>query len=65
MTLEDMLKTPGFYAVSAPGSPYYTVVEVEPDGTVHQLTPSGARDGVLPADGWAPGIVIRKTGRPS
>ena len=65
MTVDEMLKAPGFYAVSAPGSPYHTVVEVEPDGTVHQLTPDGTRDGVLARDGWAPGIVIRKTGRPS
>jgi hypothetical protein len=50
-----MITMPGRYAVS--NSRFarhgrYVLVEVEADGTVHQLTPKGVRDGVLVPDAW-------------
>ncbi len=51
--IRAMLTKRGFYVIgdtSVPGS--YCLVEVEEDGTVHQLTPEGKRDGVLSKDGW-------------
>jgi hypothetical protein len=68
LSVAQMLETPGFYQVSTPAMLLmgrYSVVEVEPDGTCHQLKPDGTRDGVLPADGWYPGvIVVRKVDTP-
>lgn len=51
-----MLAKAGFYAVSGDGFVRgFTVVEVEADGTCHQLRPAlgFARDGQLLPDGWA------------
>lgn len=48
---------PGRYALSMRlhevGAGYY-MVEVEPNGTIHQLNPRGERDGVLSAEGFHP-----------
>jgi hypothetical protein len=48
-----MLDRPGFYAISSDGfKKTYSVVEVEPDRTCHQITPALRRDGVLREDRW-------------
>ena len=64
MTIDEMVSRPGFYEVSSLGllaKGQYFVVEVEANGTVHQLTPEGQRDGVLVREGWAPqAIVLRQ-----
>lgn len=55
-----MLKRAGFYLISSDGFiKTYSVVEVEPDGTCHQLTPALQRDGVLRATRWAPGVHVK------
>lgn len=57
ISLQDMLRTPGFYEVTKPSwwlLNLFFRVEVEADGTVHQLTPTWKRDGVLARDGWDP-----------
>jgi len=54
-----MLKTPGLYIVSTLGSLHMGYVEVEANGTCHQLAPDTlARDGVLRPDGWHPQTVV-------
>ncbi|MGJ7500120.1 hypothetical protein ACSFBF_07145 [Variovorax sp. ZT5P49] len=61
MTIDEMIARPGFYEVTSPAMSAmggYTVVEVEADGTVHQLTPAGARDGVLSREGWSPDVIV-------
>lgn len=54
--IRTMITRPGRYAVSDAGfmllHRQYVAVEVTEDGTVHQLTRQGERDGVLSADGW-------------
>lgn len=54
-----MLATPGRHCVTTnelwPEDQHhgvYSVVEVEADGTCHQLNPKGERDGVLSPEGW-------------
>lgn len=43
---------PGFYIIRS--GPLLVYIELEPDGTVHQLSPEEGfkRDGVLDDDGW-------------
>jgi hypothetical protein len=53
--VELMLSKPGRYAVSNAGfrsHGRYVLVEVDDDGTCHQLNPRGERDGILGRDGW-------------
>lgn len=53
-----MLKKPGTHWVSTTGSPFYAKVEVEPDGTCHQLTLEGERDGILSPDKWETNAIV-------
>lgn len=60
--VRKMIGTPGFYAVSHDGfTRVAVIVEVEPDGTVHQLTkrPEFKRDGVLVATKWHGATQVR------
>lgn len=60
LTVQAMLARAGFYLVSGDGfTNSYYVVEVEPDGTCHQLSRSLQRDGVLAADGWPPQTCVK------
>lgn len=66
--IRDMIKVPGHYEVTSVPMHLrgeYFVVEVEADGTVHQMNPAGERDGVLRPDYWPPSsIVLRKVESP-
>lgn len=50
--IKTMLAVPGRYMVFSASMRGYTYVEVEADGTCHQLTSDYVRDGVLSPDGW-------------
>lgn len=49
---------PGFYTVRSEHSFEYFNMEVEANGTAHQLTPAFDRDGVLRPDGWGESAII-------
>ena len=52
-SIRQMLTKPGIYVLADTAMPKaYALAEVDAEGTVHQLTPQGQRDGILVADGW-------------
>jgi len=59
-----MLQRPGKWAVMLPDGLSYYMVDVEADGTCHQLKPDEVtRDGVLRPEGWIGNErVYQKTG---
>lgn len=52
----------GRYALSNAGfmrsHSQFVAIEVEANGTVHQLNPKGKRDGILSPDRWGPAACI-------
>lgn len=59
--VRTMLRHPGRYAVSDGAFRLhgrYVMVEVDDAGTVHQLTPDGARNGTLDGYGWKAGTRV-------
>ena len=54
-TVDEMLAEPGRYLIPMGNNLDRVVfVEVAPGGTCYQLSPSGARDGILDRKGWSP-----------
>lgn len=57
--IKKMLQEPGIYAVgSSANTSIYFLVEVEANGTAHQLTPLGKRDGILSPNRWKEDAVV-------
>lgn len=58
--IKAMKQVPGLHKVSSETAwehGIYIKVEVEEDGTVHQLNDEGKRDGILDDDGWLPNAI--------